>query len=276
MSEVEKERVLAEIIDRFSLPAIAFSGGRDSGFLAWFVKNGLDKDAVILCADHVLMPVAEKEYRRNICRLYGWSCDEVFVDVLGAPEIAGNSSDRCYICKKTLMSALLEKAQARGCDVLFDGTTADDRLQYRPGMKALRELGVYSPLAEAEWTKQDVQEVARRYGLPFAEKPSESCLATRFPYNHNLTPALLRAVDSFEQKIKSIVHSPIRARIHPSDRLIRIEIEMEYIGTLLVPEIREELLKTARNLGFRWVTIDIAGFRSGSWDMVDGSVEEES
>lgn len=275
MREVQKERSLAEIVERFSLPAIAFSGGRDSGFLVWFIKNRLQRDAVILCADHALMPEGEKKYRQEVSRIYGWSYEEFFVDVLRSQEVSSNFPDRCYACKKMLMSAMLERAMALGCDVLFDGTTADERLQYRPGMRALKELGVYSPLAEAGWTKQDVQKSALSFGLTFADKPSESCLATRFPYNQKLSIELIKAVDLFEQKLKSVIEGTVRARVHPSDRLIRIEADQKQAQILFLPYVREELLRLARDLGFNWVTVDIEGFRSGSWDTVYGSVEEE-
>ncbi|MCX7822158.1 MAG: hypothetical protein N2260_01785 [Syntrophobacterales bacterium] len=264
----KKEKALSEYITPFSFPAIAFSGGRDSGFLAWFVRNKMKKGALILSADHELTPPGESEYRLRIAKTYGWlDMENVFVSLLDLPEINFNTQDRCYACKRRLMSVLIDVARSRGCDVLFDGTTLDELKKYRPGLRALDELGVKSPLIKTGWTKEEIRKASRTYELLFAEKPSESCLATRFPYNQELTPHLIETVSEFERKIRSTVDGSFRARVHPEIRLIRIEVDLTCIKDIFLPEIREELVKIAKASGFKWVTVDIEGFRSGSWDL---------
>lgn len=262
-----KEKLLADYLDRFSLPAIAFSGGLDSGFLVWFVRNRLKKQAIVLCARHELIPAREEIHRAKVMEIYGWTDVEcVQVDVLSLPQVVANNRDRCYACKKRIMGMLLDVAVAKGCDGLIDGTTADERLTYRPGVQALRELGIQSPFAEVGWTKEDIRESARSYGLVFANKPPESCLATRFPYDHELEPSVLRVVDAIEERLQTVTKGAVRARVHPDAKLIRIEADFFLRQERVSDDIWQEILKIAKEAGFSWVTVDVNGFRSGSWD----------
>lgn len=273
---IDKERILAEYISRFSLPAIAYSGGRDSGFLVWFVRNKMRKDAVVLCVDHCLIPPGEREYRLEMARLYGWhDVVELYVEILDLPEVRINMPHRCYACKKHLMGILMELAKEKGCDALFDGTTLDERSKYRPGLKALEELGVISPLADTGWTKEDVQSSSKNYGLAFAAKPPQSCLATRFPYNQRLTRSLIKKIGQIEGIVKTMVNGPFRVRSHQEIGLIRIEVDPDGAGNLFIPEVRKKLVHAVRESGFRWVTVDMEGFRSGSWDLVNETSRKE-
>jgi len=261
-----KEKLLADYLDRFSLPAIAFSGGLDSGFLVWFVRNRLKRQAIVLCAQHELIPAREEKHRAKVMEIYGWTDAEyVRVDVLSLPQVVANNRDRCYACKKHLMGMLLDVALAKGCDGLLDGTTADEQLMYRPGVRALRELGIHSPFAETGWTKEDIRESARSYELVFASKPPESCLATRFPYYWRLELSALRVVDTIEEKLQTFTEGAVRARIHPEAKLIRIEVSL-LLHEKFSDDVRREILEIARKAGFKWVTLDVSGFRSGSWD----------
>ncbi|MEJ5300011.1 MAG: hypothetical protein WHS38_03385 [Thermodesulforhabdaceae bacterium] len=267
MTDFTLENRLAEYLSRFSMPAIAFSGGMDSGFLVWFVRNKLKKRAVVICAKHVLIPSGEEVHRSRMLEIYGWTDAEFLsVDLLSLTQVMENRPDRCYACKKLLMGTLLDVARARGCDGLLDGTTADEKLGYRPGVQALKELGIRSPFAEIGLTKDNVREFARAYELVFADKPPESCLATRFPYNYRLELSFLRTVDAIEDKLKSIIKGPVRARIHPDARLVRIEADLFNPQAELSHSLWQEVSEIARRAGFRWVTVDVNGFRSGSWD----------
>lgn len=268
MSYSDKEKALADYVNGFSFPAIAFSGGRDSSFLAWFIRNKMKKDALILCVDHELIPLDERKHRSKVAKAYGWTdLESLSLNLLDLPEISSNSLKRCYFCKRYLMGTLADVAKERGCDALFDGTTLDERTKYRPGLKALEELGIISPLAETGWTKKDVQNSCRDYKLLFADRAPESCLATRFPYNQRLTVSLIRAVDEIEQKIKSTIDGPVRVRVHPAEQLIRIEVDLKCAKDLFVSDFRKELVGLARSKGFVWISVDIEGFRSGSWDV---------
>ena len=171
--------------------------------------------------------------------------------------------DRCYLCKKCLFRKLIAKAEELGARTVLDGTNADDLTVYRPGIRALRELGVISPLAELGITKAEVRQIAAEYGLSVSGRPSTPCMATRFPYGTELDYDMIRRVEEGEAWLRAQGFYNVRLRVHGG--IARIEVDPESMTELV--KIREELLKKMSGYGFDYVTLDLAGFRSGSMDI---------
>ena len=193
-------------------------------------------------------------------------CIEHHVLRLNELEEAGirfNPVDRCYLCKKCLFQKLIAKAEELGARTILDGTNADDLKVYRPGIRALRELGVRSPLAELGVTKQEVRQMAADYGLSVSGRPSTPCMATRFPYGTELDYGMIRRVDEGETWLRAQGFYNVRLRVHGS--IARIEVDPESMSALV--EMREDVLQKMSAYGFDYVTVDLAGFRSGSMDI---------
>ena len=247
--------------------ALAFSGGVDSTLLL-AVLAGLRKEApfplLALTAGTDLLEVKELENVRALAASYEVPHEVLRCDVFQIPEVRHNDPRRCYFCKKALFSAMLRRAREKGIAVLAEGSHADDLKSYRPGRKALRELGAVSPLLQAGFTKADIRVLARELALPVAEKPAAPCLATRFDYGTLLTPEKLKQAGAGESVLRELLpaNTPFRLRVHGD--LARIEAEPGCFGKLL--EARELIVKKLTGLGFRRVTLDLAGFRSGSFD----------
>lgn len=210
-----------------------------------------------------LHPAADLEIARRVARQTGAEHVVLSADELDEAGIENNPADRCYRCKKLLFQKLSTFAKERGIRVLLDGTNADDLTVYRPGLRALKELGVLSPLADAGFSKEDVRRMASEYGIPVADRPSAPCLATRFPYGTKLDYALLRKVDDAEGRLRDMGFSTVRVRIHRD--IARLEIEPSDMPRALA--LRDEILLCIQKTGVDYVTLDLAGFRSGSMDL---------
>lgn len=210
-----------------------------------------------------LHPAADLEIARAVARQTGAEHVVLSADELDEAGIENNPADRCYRCKKLLFQKLSAFAKERGIRLLLDGTNADDLTVYRPGLRALKELGVLSPLADAGFTKEDVRLMASEYGIPVADRPSAPCLATRFPYGTKLDYALLRKVDDAEGRLRDMGFSTVRVRIHRD--IARLEIEPSDMPRALA--LRDEILLCIQKTGVDYVTLDLAGFRSGSMDL---------
>ena len=187
----------------------------------------------------------------------------LYIDELEEAGIRFNPVDRCYLCKKCLFRKLIAKAEELGARTVLDGTNADDLTVYRPGIRALRELGVISPLAELGITKAEVRQIAAEYGLSVSGRPSTPCMATRFPYGTELDYDMIRRVEEGEAWLRAQGFYNVRLRVHGG--IARIEVDPESMTELV--KIREELLKKMSGYGFDYVTLDLAGFRSGSMDI---------
>jgi len=173
-----------------------------------------------------------------------------------------NPIDRCYLCKRELFDELIKVAQQENLSSVIEGSTLDDEKDYRPGKRAIRELGIRSPLVEASFTKADVREVSKSLGLPTWDKPSFACLASRFPYGEEITEEGLKKVNEAEDFLIGLGFKQVRVR-HYND-LARIEIYKEEIGKLLDEAIREKVVEHLKKIGYQYVTLDLQGFRSGS------------
>lgn len=261
-SREEKEKKLAALLEKCMPLAVAFSGGVDSTYLLHeAVKAGKEKvTALIMKTPSV--PERELDEAVAFCKSRGISFFVLPADPFSAAGFRENGRDRCYICKHFLFSALLEKAKEEGIPFVADGTNADDRKEFRPGLRALKELDIRSPLAEAGLTKKEIRELSEKEGLPTWNKPSFSCLATRFPYGEELTVEKLRRTEAAENLLAELGFTQRRVRVHGN--LARIEVLPAEIPRLL--ERRDMISSRLEELGFLYTTVDLKGFRSGSMD----------
>lgn len=243
---------------------VAFSGGVDSAVLlksaceAAKRQGSKDVHAVTIRSDfHSAIESAEAE---KLAESYGARFKLLELELPDA--VMQNPLNRCYLCKKAIFAAISGYSAEKGLKTVLDGTNADDLNEYRPGLKALTELKIKSPLAEFGFSKKLVREAAREMDIPVSEKPSSPCLATRIPYNTRIEPETLKKIEEFEAYLKSLGFDVVRARVHGG--LVRIEAAEEKLADLL--DVRAAVIAEAKSLGFSQVTLDLQGFRSGSWD----------
>lgn len=244
---------------------LAFSGGVDSTLLlALCVREQVPVTAVTF--QTTLHPRCDLENAKAVAEKLGAAHLVLNVDEMSVPEILQNPPDRCYHCKKHLFQTLLELAGTRGCETVLDGTNADDLGEYRPGLRALRELGIRSPLAECGISKVKVRMLAAELGLEPASRPSSPCLATRLPYGVTISTDLLKKIEKGEEFLKESGFPIVRLRVHPAEDggLARIEVPTDRLKELLSQ--REQVAAYLLQLGFAQITMDLEGFRSGSYD----------
>lgn len=258
---------LEERIGSLERAAIAMSGGVDSSYLLSVARRVLKDDVVAIMAATPLLPPGEVEGAAAICETLGARFYTVEADPLSDAGIRANPRDRCYLCKTLIFGRIREKAHELGFGNVCDGTNADDLLQYRPGIKALSELDIISPLADAGFTKQDVVLGARKAGLDFWDRPPTPCLATRIPYGEPLDVSLIGRIAEAEALIRSYGFEDLRVRTTENGRTARIEIYPLQLPRIVEPEMRNIIVKGFHDLGFTYITIDMEGFRSGSMDL---------
>lgn len=245
---------------------VAFSGGVDSSLLlvmTWEAAQKNNTQVYALTMDTVLHPKADLEIARTVLARTGAMHKILTLNELAVPEIKNNPADRCYRCKKELYRRMLQFAEEKGISRLLEGSNEDDLHVYRPGLRAIGELGVRSPLAEMGLTKEEVRFLARDYGIPVADRPSSPCLATRLPYETEIDLELLRRIDEAEEFLRKLSFYNVRVRVHRD--IARLEIDTEEFPQLL--KERERIIRKLKELGFPYVTLDLEGFRSGSMDI---------
>ncbi len=245
--------------------AVAFSGGVDSSLLLYLAMEaaGLHgKTVYALTADTVLHPAADRQIAAKVAKSAGAVHKILFVDELRDGAILNNPVNRCYLCKKQLFLEFLRVCAREGIPTLLEGSNGDDLQVYRPGIQAIRELQVVSPLAEAGLTKAEVRRWAGELKIPTAERPSTPCMATRLPYGAKLSAELLAKIEKGEELLQNMGYAKLRLRIH--GEVTRIEVPSEDFSRLL--EQRETIVEELQALGFRYLTLDLQGLRSGSMD----------
>ena len=264
----QKKKRLIEILASYGRVAVAFSAGVDSTVVAKAAQIACQHDAVAVTAVSLSLAMGEKEEAEQIARQIGIRHLFVQTQEFSDPHYTQNPHNRCYFCKSELYTRLIELAPTLGVDVLVNGANLDDRGDYRPGMQAATEFQVRSPLIEAEFTKTDVRELARFWDLPVWNKPATPCLSSRIAYGIEVTPERVRRIDLAEQFLKQLLEiRELRVRCEANE-LARIEVPLEIIPRLLAPVVRDQIRNELHAFGFRFVTIDLDGFRSGSLNNV--------
>lgn len=245
---------------------VAFSGGVDSSLvlvMACEAAKSTGKKVYALTMDTILHPKADLEIAKKV--LSGTTAEHVVItmDELAVPEIRNNPVNRCYLCKKAIFSRMLTFAKEKGISLMLEGSNEDDLHVYRPGLAAVRELGVKSPLADCHMTKAEVRALAEEYKIPVADRPSAPCMATRLPYGAEIDLELLKRIDTAEETLRAMGLKNVRVRVHGD--ILRLEVDAESI--LNVVEHCREIMDHLKKVGCPYVTLDLEGFRSGSMDI---------
>lgn len=264
----EKIKVVEGMLSPYPSLAVAFSGGVDSTLLAWLLLRMPGKNVFGFWVETPFVTSKECRGVRTTATEIGLQLEVISLDPTALASVRENSLLRCYFCKKELMSRIKSRAQALGYPVVVEGSHAGDAASYRPGRKALSETGILSPLAAAGFDKDDIRKMSRLAGLSTWSLPSQSCLATRIPYGTPLSIDLLRRVEAAEAFLWDLGCSQVRVRCHGD--LARIEIPPSDFPLILKDEVRRELLGHFQGLGFLHISLDLEGFRSGSWDKMNG------
>jgi pyridinium-3,5-biscarboxylic acid mononucleotide sulfurtransferase len=260
----EKERRLGKILGSFKRVMLAFSGGVDSTYLLYKTGEILGFANIIAVNARLEFTTAKAAAESEIlAEQLGATLTLLPLNLLGSYEIAYNTSERCYYCKKAIFQALADRTANLDFEAIFDGTNADDLRLFRPGLKALTELGIRSPLLEAGLTKAEIRILSQQAKLPTWDKPAEPCLATRFPRGEKIQLAMLKAVEEGEAYLrKNNIAGNLRVRVH--GQLARIEADPNQLPFLI--EKRKMIGAYFRKLGFSKITIDLDGYRTGSMD----------
>ncbi len=266
MKRAEKLKRLEKIIRGLGPTAIAFSGGADSSFLAAVAKRILGGNALLVTVVSPFQPRTEKDTACRRARQLGMPHILIRLNPLRIRGFAHNPPNRCYLCKKSIFSRIIRLARQRGFLVVCDGTNADDAADYRPGSKAAVELGIRSPLQEAELGKNDILAISRAMKLSSAGKPSMACLASRFPYGTIITRKALSAVDKAEEGLRNLGFREVRVRYHGD--VARIEVARDEMWRMSRPEIRRQAAAAIHKAGFAYVALDLDGYRTGSMNDV--------
>ena len=268
-----KETRLRELLASYESVIVAFSGGSDSAYLAWAATSVLRQSVLCITADSPSYPDRHRQLALTVAREAGLRHEIVHTSELDRPEYRANPTNRCYYCKHELYTALTGIAADRGFAVVADGSNADDRGDYRPGRQAAREFGVRSPLDEAGLTKAEIRELSRRAGLRTWDEPASACLSSRIPYHSEVTREKLNAIERAEEVLRAMGFRVCRVRHHElvaqdgtgsAQRLARLEIASEELPRTLDPELRAQIVREIRAIGYQHVTIDLQGYRMGS------------
>lgn len=243
---------------------VAFSGGVDSSLLLKMAYEVLKDKVLAVTASSIIRAPYEIERALIFTEKLGVKHLIVRSNELSIPEVANNDFNRCYFCKRELFINLQRIAEKNDMNYVIEASNLDDEDTYRPGMRALQELNIRSPLREVGLGKQEIRLLARELNLPAWNQPSNSCYLTRFPYNHRISIEQIRQVSDAESILESLGFQQKRVRIYGD--LVRIEVEKEKILKAILPEVSALIVQRFKELGYRYVTIDLEGYRSGSMD----------
>lgn len=264
----KKEELLKDSIRQYTKEnvMVAFSGGVDSSLLLKLACDSAEANGTKVYAVTVktmLHPVSDLEAASQVAAETGAIHQVIEIDELLETGIEHNPADRCYRCKKGIFNKIREQAAELGVPYILEGTNEDDLHQYRPGIRALKELGIISPLADNGLIKAEIRAIAAKLGISAANRPASPCLATRLPYGAHLTYELLSRIEAGEAYLRGAGYYNVRLRVHGD--IARIEVDDQDIEKITGQ--RKEIISHMKELGFSYVTVDLEGFRSGSMDM---------
>lgn len=255
------EALISRLEDLDSL-VVAFSGGVDSSFLLAVARQALGERVLAVTAVSVIHPQREKEEAVRFASERGIEHLLLQGREMEIPEFLSNNSDRCYHCKKSILSRVNAVARERGIPHVADGSNMDDQMDFRPGSKAAKEARVLSPLMDAGMTKEEIRALSKGMGLPCWDKPSMACLASRIPYGEPITREKLKMVEEAEDRLFLAGLKQIRVRYHGT--VARIEVDGSEFDRLMEPNLRRRIVQDLRKLGFLHVTLDMEGYVPGS------------
>lgn len=262
MSAIAKEDRLRELFRTLGSVIVAYSGGVDSSYVAYVANAELGARAVCVTGQSASLPSYQNDEIDSVVKRFGFNHETINTDELQLPGYRANNGDRCYFCKDELYSKLESVARTRGIESIVDGSTLDDLDDYRPGRQAAKQHAVRSPLIEVGLSKNEVRELSRRAKLPTWDKPASPCLSSRIAYGTTVTIERLQKVDRGEEILREFGFREFRVRHH--DTLVRLEISPAEMDRVLRKEVVEQLAARFRELGFKYITLDLQGFRSGS------------
>ncbi|HEX3000855.1 MAG TPA: ATP-dependent sacrificial sulfur transferase LarE [Methanoregula sp.] len=262
----DKKKALIDTIRRGGPMLVSFSGGVDSTLLAALAKEALGEKCHCVLLDSSVVPRAAVHQAVMLAADLGLALDVIAVPLLEDATFCSNPEDRCYHCKKISAGYLKRRANELGLACIADGVNVSDTKEHRPGLRASTEEGIIHPFIECGCTKQDIRDIAREMRLPVWQKPSAACLSSRIPYNDRITIEKLRIIENAEEFIAARGFSQFRVRLHGN--IARIEVHKEDMGKIL--EEKDPVVEYLRTLGIAYVTLDLAGYRSGSMDEVLG------
>jgi uncharacterized protein len=264
---IAKRDALLDLLRSFGTCAVAFSGGLDSTVLAKAAQLALGDRAVAVTGVSESLAAGELDECVELARLIGIRHEVIRTGELSNPEYRKNTADRCYHCKTDLFVRVEGIARQLDVAVVADGSNVDDHGEHRPGMLAAREQKVRSPLAEVGLSKPEIRQLAAAWGLPTWDKPATPCLSSRIAYGEQVTPERLAMIDHAERFLREQGFRPLRVRYHKGD-MARIEVAPEAIIRLLDERLRREIVARLKAVGFKFVSLDLEGFRSGSLNTV--------
>lgn len=261
-----KQEQLFASLRAMSRVIVAYSGGTDSAYLAWAAKQALGDEAIAITADSPSIPDSHKRDAADFAARFGIRHEFVPTGEFDNPDYAKNGPDRCFHCKDELFSVLSRVGAERGIGHIVYGVNLDDLGDYRPGQKAAKQHGATSPLVDAGLMKAEIRELSRLAGLPTWDRPAAACLSSRIPYGTPVTIQNVKQVEVGEEEMKALGFRQFRTRFNGDT--VRIEIAREEFPRAMTIEMADRLTETFRKLGYRYVSLDLAGYRQGSLNEV--------